>query len=135
MKVYIQTLAMIFILAGIFSCTDERKTLFNEVMDIHDTCMPEMSTLNRIKRNIRKAEISEENPLKSKSFQIIEQIEAADEGMMTWMRDFKVPKKSDPNSEVIPYLKAEKVKIQKVSDDMYRAIKVGNKFLSEIENK
>lgn len=120
---------------GTQSCTDERKLLFNEVMDIHDTCMPEMSNLNRIKRNIRQADIAEDSPLKGKSFEMLEQIETAEEGMMAWMRDFKVPKKDDEDSEVIPYLKEEKIKIQKVSDDMYRALDVGGKFLKEIETK
>lgn len=119
---------------SLMACSDgQRDKLFNEVMDIHDECMPEMSTLNRIKRTIRNADIPEDSPLKNESYTIIEKIDAAEEGMMGWMRVFKIPKKDESDEKIIPYLKEEKIKIQKVSDDMYKAIDLGNTFLKQIE--
>ncbi len=108
----------------------ERDILFNEVMDIHDTCMPEMATLNKLKRNIRKTKDTlTDEKLITNSNAMLTSIENAEEGMMQWMRDFNLPKKSDPDQKVIPYLKEEKIKIQKVSDAMYAALKAGNELL------
>ncbi|NNK89583.1 MAG: hypothetical protein HKO89_03165, partial [Saprospiraceae bacterium] len=115
----IMRISLLFIiLAAAVSCQTNSKNpevqkLFDEVMVIHDEVMPEMSTLNKLKRQIRK--ISGNN---EESLAMIKGIEDADEAMMSWMAQFK-PDKSKTIEEQKAYLIKEKVNIQKVSDQMY----------------
>lgn len=120
-----------------FSCEQkptERELLFDEVMDIHDACMPEVVNLNQIKRSLRKSKEGIADSLMVKKVNTtIGQIEVANEGMMVWMRELVIPKEIDPDEKVIPYLKEEKIKIQKVSDLMFAALKDGNTLMKDLK--
>lgn len=115
----------------------ERELLFDEVMDIHDECMPEVVTLNQIKRSLRKTKegMEGDSSLINKINTTIGEIEEANEGMMVWMRELKIPKEIEPDEKVISYLKEEKVKIKKVSDAMFKALDDGNGLLKDLKDK
>ena len=109
----------------------EVEKLYTEVMVIHDDVMPEISTIHKLKKKIKKADQDNADRL-----DILKDLEDADEGMMQWMADFGVFKKMDkePSDVKIEFLKKEKEKITAVSKMMRKAIADGNQFLED-QNK
>jgi hypothetical protein len=105
--------------------------LYNEVMAIHDEVMPKMTTMHAYKKELKK--LKEQSPeSKDLILKTIATLDNADEGMMSWMAEFKVP--SDKNSSEI-YLQQEKEKIQKVSDDMYNSMDIAKKLIDSLQSK
>lgn len=107
---------------------ESRSPLYNEVMAIHDAVMPEMSTIHNLKKKLKAAELPETKEI------ILSKIKAlneADEAMMSWMAEFKSP---EDHSKAEEHLKAEKVKIQAVSDQMYSAIETATVLLDSLKN-
>lgn len=105
-----------------------KSPLYDEVMEVHDAVMPEMSTIHKLKKELKAIE----NPdTKSIILTKIKELNDADEAMMTWMADFKNPE--DP-ATATPYLTAEKAKIQGVSDQMYAAIATATTLLDSLKN-
>ena len=105
--------------------TPEVKTLYESVMAVHDEVMPEMSTMNKLKRRIKKVD-----PSSSQSLDLLKRLEDADEGMMSWMAEFKLNKKASATDQV-KYLKQEKVRINKVSEEMKLVIIAGKAYLEK----
>jgi hypothetical protein len=91
-------------------------TLYNDVMDIHDNVMPELATIHRLKRDIKAMSTPETHGM---ILHQIKELDKADEAMMAWMAEFKVPS-GQVDSEV--YLQSEKIKITNVSDAMFKSI-------------
>ena len=113
----------------------ERELLYKQVMEVHDAVMPKMSDLNRIKRQLK--DKLEENAVTDKEMKSqmnlnIDELIAAENSMMDWMKAFKVPKKDDPDKEVIVYLNEEKLKIERVSDQMLSSLQNGTKLLAKL---
>ena len=107
---------------------ESRSPLYNEVMTIHDAVMPEMSTIHNLKKELKAAELPGNKGI------ILNKIKAlneADEAMMSWMAEFKSP---EDHSKAEEYLKAEKVKIQAVSDQMHSAIETATVLLDSLKN-
>ena len=107
----------------------EIEASYNRVMVIHDEVMPEISTINKLKRQIKKIET--DNPRKA---YLITALDKSDDGMMDWMADFKLNKKAEV-SEQLSYLEAEQTRIQNVSDMMKRSIKEAQDFIQENQLK
>lgn len=105
--------------------------LYVEVMEIHDEVMPKTADIHRYKRDLKKIkdslQITDEQ-----FFNVIKTLEDADENMMVWMAEFKMP--SDTNL-VTPYLENEKIKIQKVSDDIYSSLENAQSLKSKYLNQ
>lgn len=129
--IYQLLLALMFL----SSCKDSKKLenqddpLFKEVMEIHNNVMPELSTIHAIKRDLKAIESPESKEI---ILAQIKNLDEADEAMMTWMADFKVP---DNKSKEKEYLEAQKLKISHVSDLMYSSIKNGNHLLDSLKSK
>ena len=122
--------------SGSDKSSSARDILYKEVMDVHDTCMPEIGPLSKIQRKLRKAQDKDHPTVKRDTIvSTIVELANAKEGMMKWMREFKIPQKSDPDEEVMEYLNLEKIKIQKVSDDIYAAKQQGENLLKEINSQ
>ena len=127
-------LISIFIITSLISCREnhsnpEVQTLYDEVMFIHDEVMPEMGTIHRLKKQIRKLDTQD-----SISFALIKQLDEADESMMSWMAQFKTDKDAS-DEEKMAYLNEEKAKISEVSRLMKQSIEDANTFLKDIENE
>lgn len=105
----------------------EVKKMYEEVMVIHDEVMPEISTIHKLKKRIKKVDTSEE------SRQLVKELEDADESMMSWMSDFGIFRKMDEASidEKLSFLETEKVKITKVSEMMKTSISKAKKYLGD----
>ncbi len=124
---------ILIVLLFLSSCKESSKVenqespLYKEVMEVHDKAMPEMSTIHAIKRDLKAIETANTKDV------ILSQIKAlndADEAMMAWMADFKLPKDKTKETE---YLEAEKVKIKEVSDLMFASIKNGTQVLDSLK--
>ena len=101
--------------------------LYKEVMVIHDEVMPEISTIHKLKKRIRK--LGDNSTV---SLELIKNLDVADESMMSWMADFGKFRSMDKakDEEKITYLNKEKEKISEVSKMMKQAITEGTNYLS-----
>lgn len=114
----------------------ERESLYKEVIEIHDAVMPKMSDINRVKRKLQdlfEANSSKDDRVKTKLNFAIDELIAAENSMMDWMKAFKAPKKADPDEQVINYLKEEKLKISRVSDQMLTSLDNGTQLMEALE--
>jgi len=104
------------------------EVLYDEVILIHDEVMPKISDISKLKRRVQKLDTKNEDALT-----IIKELEDADEAMMSWMADFQEYKTlaDSSKSKKLNYLADEKVKIQKVSDQMLLSIYTAQKYLNE----
>ena len=109
-----------------------------EVIGIHDEVMPKMEIINDLQVKLEK---KKEGKVKAAMQTAIEQAEkqlqAADDAMMTWMREYKMPTKNDSRSEkeLIEYLEGEKKRITAVKNLMLNSIKVGERWTKDVEDK
>ena len=62
----------------------------------------------------------------------IAELVAAEESMMDWMKEFRQPKDGDPEEKVVAYLKDEKTKISRVSDQMLESLENGSQLLNQL---
>ena len=120
-------LSILFGLLLFSSCKSEHSTevqkLYDEVMVIHDEVMPEMGTIHKLKKQLKgllknpSATLDQADVKKN-----IEALDQADEAMMDWMHQFKVPKEASDKIK-LEYLAIQKEKMAKVNTDMKTIIK------------
>ena len=107
------------------------KALKNEVLDIHDDVMPNMGDLRRVRKSLM---LRADSIMASDSARAAilltasDAIDAANEGMMDWMRNF------DPNfegtyEETLNYLNEKKASIEVVRKNMLESKSEGEKVL------
>jgi len=131
-------IAVFFILSA---CAPDKKesneTLKQEVISIHDEVMPKMDELKKLKKQI----LQKSNGLAADSTGVPGEIEklntiasdldSAFEGMFVWMRQFKSTYEEMTEEEIETYLLDQKIKVQKVNEDVKASISVAKK---ELEN-
>jgi len=101
----------------------EVQKLYDEVMVIHDEVMPEMGTIHSLKKKLKKALKQSDGNVDVKMINDqIQALDIADDAMMDWMHQFKVPKEAS-SEEQLAYLKDQKQKMTKVNVDMKSIIK------------
>jgi hypothetical protein len=96
--------------------TQAHNPLFQEVMVIHDNVMPEMTTIHQLKKELKLRNTELTSPVLSNH---INKLELADEAMMEWMAQFKLPEDKTKETE---YLVDQKEKIRTVSQQLYTVI-------------
>ena len=119
-----------------FSCkhssNPERQAIYDQVMEIHDEVMPEMSTINKLERQLkRKLETMESQDSIIMVKGTVKRLGEAGESMMDWMHQLDIPGTNVPDEEAIAYLKQEKLKISSVSSRMKTAIQSGKAIMEE----
>lgn len=117
-----------FLLIIFISCkgefmSPEIKKSYESVMLVHDEVMPEMSTINKLRRQIKKLPHQD-----AETQTLITNLETADDGMMDWMQAFKLDRKA-PIPDQLNYLSMEQKSIDKVSADMKSAINSAQEYL------
>jgi hypothetical protein len=119
----------------------EQDQLWDEVMAEHDEVMPKMSEIKRLERELT-AMIGEESSLdaeaQEKVGQVVQQLSAAGEGMMSWMsqiRQLEPMREEMDHEQIIEYLKGEKEKITKVKEDMLNSIEEGTSLLESMKEE
>ena len=135
------TLLISFFCLAIFLSTacerqkSEQEKMYTIVMDIHDNVMPEMSTIHRLRKQLKGIDTS---LVKTPSYPTIlthlNALEKADEGMMSWMAEFSNPTTDTDEVTALAYLKNEKERIIKVRDQMLESIASAKKILQEAKN-
>lgn len=118
-----------------FSCkpsfeNEGNKKLYDEVMVVHDDVMPRMSEIHKLKKSIRNEWKDSSKESYAEAMQLIKALEDADESMMNWMSEFKVPKEASDEATTA-YLNEQKVKITAVSDEMNTSIAKAELFLNQ----
>ena len=119
MKCTISTfIAFMLLLTGCDKSKKVQKTefdnLFAEVMKIHDDVMPETNNLYKLKKNAQEniAVLPDTNSMIKELMDIQILSDKADDAMMDWMANFKIPE-SEHKSK-ITYLQNEKIAITDV---------------------
>lgn len=106
--------------------------LYKEVMSIHDEVMPVMGELMALNKQVKqKIDTVEDAKLKEALQQVSSELEAANEGMMNWMRKFNPNIKNMTYEETINYLTEEKKKIEEVRKNMLSAKENASSMLQE----
>jgi len=123
MKKYI--LFILFI--GFFASCEEKASLEEQVMAIHDEAMPRMGEVNAAKKEMR-ALLSQtkDSATVAEIIDIIDYLDAADEGMYAWMDAYKLPQEEAKKKS---YLQRELKKVNKVKLDIDESIKQANEYL------
>ena len=101
--------------------------LATEVIAIHDEAMAKMTHMHELKLQLRDTEKT--SGPSTETTAAIEALQHAHKEMMNWMHQYKVPKSETEPQSVKEYLLEEKVKIQKVSDDINESINRAEKLL------
>lgn len=113
----------------LFTACKEKVDLEAEVIAIHDEVMPKMGDMHVARKQLRsELEKTADETVKAKILKMIVDLEDADEGMMSWMNEWKVP---ENEAEKIDYLHKEKEKITKVKIDMLSSLKKAHDFLAK----
>ena len=103
---------------------------YKSVMAVHDEVMPEMGTIHRLRKQMGEKMSNENSTPEDKDLatKMVDRLDAADEGMMSWMAEFKMPKEGTEEAK-LEYLKDQQLKVDKVSKDMFSAIADAKKLL------
>ena len=126
-----QILIFLCLICLISSCR-EKTTLEQEVIAVHDEVMPKLGELNKDRKNLQAIlKKSTDENVKTELLNAITSLEKADDGMMEWMSDWKVP--SEPVQQK-KYLEKEMIRITKVKTDMIESMK-NAKLLKEKHSK
>jgi hypothetical protein len=114
-------------------------TLRDSLMLVHDEVMPRMSEIHRLKKTL--LNISEEskdlNPENLTEIEkVVKFLDAADEGMMSWMGQFKQPesmREKSSHQEIMAYLAIEQQRVEKVKTDIIGSIEAASSLIKTIE--
>ena len=112
---------------------------WDQVMTIHDEVMPLMSDINKAVKTL-KENISEETTEEQKEqiISTIGKLEAADEGMFSWManvRQIEPLRDSMNHQEIMDYLEKEMVAVTKVKVDILTSLEQGQALISNFAPK
>ena len=116
---------MVIVLIGTMTnCGEKEKSLYDQVMDIHDEVMPKMNDIHKMKKALKDSiantpDMPEETKLKFG--QTILRLDSAGNSMMVWMREFNPPEASDEEA-FNKYMESELVKVKKMKEDVMRAL-------------
>ncbi len=94
----------------------EDNPLYTEVMAVHDSIMPKMSDIHDLKKELK---VYTESEARDQVMAAMGDLDKADEAMMEWMADFKMP---EDKTQLETYLNDQKTKINQVAAQMYSAI-------------
>ena len=124
------TIVLILCLLFFNSCkqefaSTEIETSYKSVMQVHDEVMPEITTINKLQKQLKPYKESS-----SVAVELIDRLESAEDGMMDWMAEFDLNKSADKKIQV-DYLKKEQTRINKVSQDMKSSISMAQAFLDQ----
>lgn len=121
-------LALSISIIGLLLCTScgpkkitPQSQLHDSVMVIHDEVMPKMKDIYRLRKRLKeKAEQSKSSSDIAEIKSLIAALETADDAMMDWMAAYDKP---DEGAEgAMDYLGQEKIRIEKVRNEMLSAI-------------
>ena len=131
MKNWFTLPAIALLIACSSNVEKENEQLFDQVMEIHDSIMPEMGAIRTTRKGIVDMMTAETDSLKLQALSLVsEELDQAHKGMMVWMRQFEPDYEGTPE-EKNAYLKKEKEKMVEVKDKMVVSLKKGKELLGQ----
>ena len=127
-KLFFAILAIIMV-----GCKDGKQEEINklkaEVLEVHDRVMAERGTMLKLRKNLKNAaeKTTDSTGVFSKAAM---QITAADDAMMEWMHQFKMPEEGTEPEEMITYLKSEKKRMMAIEEQSEEAVQNGEQALA-----
>jgi hypothetical protein len=103
----------------------EIQQLHDQVMLIHDDVMPHMGELMSLKTAMTQAADTLDAPLNDSLIHVAGRIEAANDAMMGWMRQFKARTDAEDTIAAKAYYEEQMVKITEVKEQMTQALNEG----------
>lgn len=117
----------------------EQQQAFDAVMLVHDEVMPKMGDVNRLTTDLRNRAAgldSTQLTLKNDMYDVIQSLERADEGMMSWMAAFQSPEimrgEGKAHEEIMRYLEAQQNEVNQVRDSIQLALQRGEEVLQQV---
>ena len=103
------------------------KQLETEVIAIHDEVMPKTNDIHKLKKELKNR--LEDTQDSTAIFDLIKELDNADEFMMVWMDQYQKVDMTKDTSENMSYLRDQKVKIIEVKEAMLNSIKHTEEYL------
>lgn len=128
--------SILAVLLAFSACSESESTKdkVDEIFLIHDEAMPKIGELMSLKKQVLSKAQEVENPDSLRG--IANDLEKAQQGMMTWMNEWASNSQPYVNEEankdeIEAYLKAEKEKVTKVREDINNSIAAAKKVLEQ----
>ena len=107
------------------NCGEKEKSLYDQVMDIHDEVMPKMNDIYKRRKSLQDSiantpDMAEETKVEFQ--QTILRLDSAGNSMMVWMREFNPPDQKD-EAAFKKYMEIELVKVKKMKEEVMKALK------------
>lgn len=132
---------VILVVVWVSGCKSDKKAeeaIYIKVMAIHDEVMPKMGKLKALARTLNHSadslasdtldlQLDKINSMRH----LAEDLAAANEHMMQWMRAYKQPEDGTPHGEVMLFFQEQYESVQRVRDDMNRSQKEAEKYILE----
>lgn len=112
---------------------------YSTVVSKHDTAMLLMGDIERAQRALRAALPQQEGENKTNILNSLTNLKKADDGMMTWMHEFKSTELNEEEyrtlseTEIQAYLREEELKIEQVHLDMTTSIAEAQALLAALK--
>ena len=104
---------------------------FKNVMKVHDEAMARMGEIHEIKKQVQSwSQSSTDSSMLIEARNIISLLDSADEGMMSWMADFRTPE-SGSETDLMAYFESEQIKVNKVGKDINESILRAQEFINK----
>ena len=105
--------------------------LEGEVLAIHDSVMPKMSDLMRLKKAVSaKVDQTTQAAQKQRGLAIRRQLDEADRAMMDWMHQYNADTLAKLSEQkATEYLRAEKAKIERVQTQTFQSISRAEEYV------
>lgn len=131
MAKFVSSVILMLCLTSCLNNTNSTSGLEDKVMAIHDEVMPKMSLIHASKKELAMA--LKAGADSTQTLQLLDQLNNADDAMMTWMDEYIVPDEKAPLEERTKYLDQELIRIQDVKTKMLKAIADVEKFTAQFK--
>ena len=132
----IRVLLVLFLFSTL-SCTNNKGTstesqkLYEDVMTIHDEVMPEMGTIRKLSKRLKKVDGADSNEVIQNA---LTRLDDAHETMMSWMAQFKMPKDISKEEE-IQFLEKQMISVNDMKNTVLTAIENAESELAKHEDQ
>jgi len=120
---------MVILLVGVLaSCGGKEKSVYEQVMEIHDEVMPKMNDIYKMRKSLQDsiANTPDMPEGRKKEFeQKILRLDSAGNSMMVWMREFNPPDQKD-EAAFKKYMEIELFKLKKMKEEVMNALKAAD---------
>lgn len=114
-------------------CTSDlciKQRAYDKVIEVHDEVMPKLSQISDLKGQIEERMNASVDSVAADGWRVLMvDLDAADEAMWVWMRQFNSDLEEEPLDEALEYLQDEQKKIDKVAEMINGSIAKAEKKL------